>query len=80
MKYHLGYQIKEDEMGKACDMHGREECLWGNLKERDHLNDLGTDGRTILNCFLKKEDEIVYTRFYGSGQRHKRKETNLQVP
>jgi hypothetical protein len=26
------------------------------LKERDHLEDLGTDGRIILNCTLKKQD------------------------
>jgi hypothetical protein len=26
----------------------------GNLKERDHLKDLGVDGRTILKWFLNK--------------------------
>jgi hypothetical protein len=25
-KYYLGYQIKEDEMGGACGMHGEEKC------------------------------------------------------
>jgi hypothetical protein len=27
-----------------------------NLKERDHLEELGTDGRIILKCILKKLD------------------------
>ena len=27
---------------------------WGNLSERDHLEDLDVDGRTILECTLKE--------------------------
>jgi len=34
------------------DVWGREEVYtgfwWGNLRERDHLGDLGVDGRIIL--------------------------------
>ena len=26
------------------------EFWWGNLRERDHLELLGTDGRIILKC------------------------------
>ena len=33
---------------------GAYRVLWGNLSERDHPEDLGTDGRIILKCFLKK--------------------------
>lgn len=48
MTYHLGYQIKQDEMHKTCGMHGREEFLWGNLKEQDHLDDMGVNGRIMF--------------------------------
>jgi hypothetical protein len=27
---------------------------WGDLRERDHLEDLGTDGRKVLKRILKK--------------------------
>jgi hypothetical protein len=27
---------------------------WGNLEERDDLEDLGSDGRIIFNLILKK--------------------------
>jgi len=28
--------------------------LWGNLKERDHLEDLGVDGGVNIRVYLKK--------------------------
>ena len=30
--------------------------LWGNLRERDHLEDPGVDGRTILKWAFRKWD------------------------
>jgi hypothetical protein len=36
----------------------------GNLKERDRLQDLGVDGRIILNWILKKLGVTVWTRFH----------------
>ena len=37
---------------------GRGEVLagfwWGNLRERDHLEDQSLDGRIILRCNFKK--------------------------
>ena len=29
---------------------------WGNLRERDHLEDLGVDGRIILRRIFRKWD------------------------
>jgi hypothetical protein len=34
---------------------------WGNLRERDHLENPGTDGRIILRCILRKWDVGVWT-------------------
>ena len=36
---------------------------WGNLRERDHLGDLGVDGRIILSCILRKWDVGVWTEW-----------------
>jgi hypothetical protein len=36
---------------------GGEMCTefwWGNLKERDHLEELGVEGKIILRWLLKK--------------------------
>jgi hypothetical protein len=46
-------------MGRACGMYAGDEKYMQNfgvenLKERDHLEDLGTDRRIILNQILKK--------------------------
>jgi len=34
---------------------------WGNLRERDHLEDLGVDGRIILRWIFRKRDVGVWT-------------------
>jgi len=47
-------------MGWACDAYGgAERCgayrvFMGNVRERDHLECLGLDGRIILKCIFKK--------------------------
>ena len=45
--------MKENQIGGACCTHGRRKRL-GNLKERDHLEDQGTDGRilTIITIII----------------------------
>ena len=44
---------------------GQEKCIqgfwWGDLMERDYLEDLGVDGRLILNCILKKSIAKAWT-------------------
>ena len=36
---------------------------WGNMRERDHLEDLGVDGRIILKWIFKKSDDEVWDGF-----------------
>jgi hypothetical protein len=47
-------------MGGVCSKYGGEERrkqgLWGNLRERDHLEDRGVDGRIILRWIFRKWD------------------------
>jgi len=48
-------------MGVACSMYGEEQrCIQGfggeNLRERDHLENQGVDGRIILRWIFKKRD------------------------
>jgi hypothetical protein len=52
----LGDQIKKNAMGRECSTYGRRvhAGFWlGDLREKDHLKDLGTDGRIKLNCIFK---------------------------
>ena len=35
---------------------GHTGFWWGNLRERDHMEDPGTVGRIILNWFFRKWD------------------------
>jgi hypothetical protein len=42
-------------MGNACGTYGIHRGVWwGNLRERDHLEDLEVDGRIILIWLCKK--------------------------
>jgi len=45
-------------MSTTYGMYGREQVpsgfWWGNRKVRDHLEDLGVDGRIILTWNFKK--------------------------
>jgi hypothetical protein len=37
------------------------------MKERDHLEDLGVDGKIILELILGKYDDMLWTDASGSG-------------
>jgi hypothetical protein len=49
-------------MGGECSTYGRRELYtgfwWGKLRERDHLEDSGVDGRIILRWIFMKGDGI----------------------
>jgi hypothetical protein len=48
----------KDEMGRACGMYGSKIVMcgvfwWGNLKGRDHLENVGIDFRIISKLIIK---------------------------
>jgi hypothetical protein len=58
--------MEKNEMGRECSTYGGEErCIqgfwWGNLRKRDHLEDLGVDGRIVLRWIFRKWDLGVWT-------------------
>jgi len=64
--------IEKNEMGGACSKYeGREEVYtrfwWGNLRERDHLEDHDGDGRIILRG--RAWTESIWLRT-GTGGEH----------
>jgi len=51
-------------MGGGCIMYGGEVHTgfqWGNLRERDHLEEPGVDGRIILRWICRKWDVGAWT-------------------
>ena len=83
----MGDQIK-NEMGQACSTYGGEEWRiqdfgWGNLREKDHLEDPGVNGRKILRRIFRKWDVGVWTGSMWLGNRRLAFENavmNLPVP
>jgi hypothetical protein len=67
---------------------GRKEVhagfWWGNLRERDHLEDRGIEGRIIIRCILRKWEGgmawIDVTQDKGRWQALVNVVMNLQIP
>jgi hypothetical protein len=59
-------------MGRTCGTHGKR-FWWGDLMERNNLEDLGVDERIILKWILKKSDGESWTGLLwlkiGTGDR-----------
>jgi len=44
-----------------AERRGVYRVWWGNLRERDHLEDPVVDGRIILGCIFRKWDVRAWT-------------------
>jgi hypothetical protein len=57
--------MAKNEMGRAFSTYGERRGLCrflvGKLRERDHLEDIGVDGRRILKRIFRKWDVGTWT-------------------
>ena len=72
-KYCSGDQSEKNEMDGACSACGGRRCLhmvwWGNLREKDHLEDTGVDGRIFRNWDVGTWTGLIWLRI-GTGSGH----------
>ena len=64
-KYYSDDQIRKKNIGWAFGTYGRREVhkgfWWGDLREGDNLEDLGINGRIILQWIFKKWEREIWT-------------------
>jgi hypothetical protein len=65
-KYYQGDKIMEDRIGATRNGHGRDDknaykILVGKPNRKDHSQDLGVDGRKILELIL--ENRVAWSGF-----------------
>jgi len=58
--------MERNEIDGACSTYGRRGeaytgVWWGNLRERDHLEEPGVEGRLILRWIFRKRDVEPWT-------------------
>ena len=55
-----------NEMGGACSAYGERKGVYrvlvGKPETKNHLGDLGVEGKIILRCIFRKLDVVVWTR------------------
>ena len=68
----FGRSNQEEEYMERGEVH--TGFWWGNLRDRDRLEDLGIDGRVILRWFFRKWDVGAWSGLIwlwtGTGGRH----------
>ena len=62
----MGDQIEKNEIGMTFSTDGGRGWVstgfwWGNLRDRDHLEDPGVDGMIILRWIFRKWDLGAWT-------------------
>ena len=74
------YQVR-DEMGGACSTYGVYTGFWwGNLGEKDRLEERGVDGRIILKRGIVGMDWIDLAQDTGRWRAPVNVVMNLRVP
>jgi hypothetical protein len=63
--YYSGDQIEKNEMGGECSTYGERKAytgfLWEILRERDHLETPGVDGKIMSRWVVKNWDKGAWT-------------------